>query len=165
MVKVEQDLDGSVELRRPNNEDMGTLQAPKIVKITFGERYEKSLIFHCKVGSDFYCYRIVSVNRKTVNLICRNHQKSLKTTKKNDCGCLARAKLSVREDELIQKRSMQKRIRNTNRFRNTFSLNFSDARILDPENYTVMDYDSQPHNSFCTPSSKLRKRAGYFSNV
>ena len=129
------------------NEEMGTLQAPKIVKITFGTKYEKSLIFHAKVGSNFYCYRMVEVNSKTVNLICRNHQKSLKTGKKREGGCLARAKLSVRVDGLIQTVRMRKLP--NGKFRNKFSLNLTDDRILDLESYTVADYDSQPHNFFC----------------
>ena len=87
---------------------MGTLQAPKIVKITFGERFEKSLIFNCKVGSNFYRYRLVGVNSRTANLIRRNHQKSLKTKKKREGGCLARAKISIVKDGLIQKRATQK---------------------------------------------------------
>ena len=83
------------------HEDMGTLQAPKIVKITFGERFEKSLLFHCKVGSNFHRYRLVEVNSKTVNLICRNHQKSLKDKRKREGGCLARAKLSVHSNTIL----------------------------------------------------------------
>ena len=138
--------DFSIPGRNFFHEDMGTLQAPKIVKITFGERFEKSLIFHCKVGSNFYCYRLVEVNSRTVNLICRNHQKSLKTKKKREGGCLARAKISIVKDGLIQKRATQ--ILKDGHERNKFSLNFADDRILDPESYTVGNYDSQLHNVF-----------------
>ena len=104
-------------------------------------------LWFSKVGSNFYCYRLVEVNSRTVNLICRNHQKSLKTKKKREGGCLARAKISIVKDGLIQKRATQ--IRKDGRERNKFSLNFADDRILDPESYTVVNYDSQPHNVFC----------------
>ena len=64
--------DFSIPGRNFFHEDMGTLQAPKIVKITFGERFEKSLIFHCKVGSNFYCYWLVEVNSRTAAWKCLN---------------------------------------------------------------------------------------------
>ena len=128
------------------HEDMGTLQSPKILKITFGEKDKKSLIFHCKVESNFYCYRMVEVNMRTVNIICLNHQR-LQYSKKKDSGCLARAKISVTKDGLIQKRTVY--TRRDGRIRNTFSVDFSDGRILDPKNYTVVYYDSQPHNQSC----------------
>ena len=130
------DGDFSIPDRNFFHQDIGTLQAPKIVKIIFGQRFEKSLTFHCKVGSNFYRYRLVEVN-----LIRRNHQKSLKTKKKREGGCLAV------KDELIQKRATQ--ILKDGHERNKFSQHFADDRIFDPESYTVVNYDSQPHNVFC----------------
>ena len=50
------------------SENFGSIQKPLIYNITYGERFKNSLLFHCKVGPQYVCYRLRNVNSKTINL-------------------------------------------------------------------------------------------------
>ena len=58
------------------NGEFGTIQQPHLYKITFGRKFKNSLNFHCKIGPDFFIYRVRCINRKTLNLDCAEHQNS-----------------------------------------------------------------------------------------
>ena len=46
------------------NGESGTLQQPHLLKITYGQKFKNSLNFHCKIGKEFFIYRLRCINRK-----------------------------------------------------------------------------------------------------
>ena len=83
------------------NSEFGTIQQPHLYKITFGRKFKNSLNFYCKIGTEFFVYRVRCVNRKTLNLDCAEHQNSLRKISekhpdgKKPRGCRSKLKLAV----------------------------------------------------------------------
>ena len=52
------------------NIEIGTIQKPKFYKITSGQRQKNSLLFHAKIGQDYFVYKLNTINRKSGTLKC-----------------------------------------------------------------------------------------------
>ena len=50
------------------NLEIGSINNPKFLKITAGQRQKNSLLYHCKIGQNYYVYKIETINRKTITL-------------------------------------------------------------------------------------------------
>ena len=72
------------------NLEIGSINNPKFFKITSGQRDKKSLLFHCKIGQNYYVYKIATINRKTVTLKCKVD------------GCYAKAYVKIQPDLVIE---------------------------------------------------------------
>ena len=44
------------------NLEIGSINNLKFFKITAGQRQKKSLSFHCKIGQNYYVYKIAIIN-------------------------------------------------------------------------------------------------------
>ena len=42
------------------NLEIGSINNPKFFKITAGQRQKNSLLYHCKIGQNYYVYKIFS---------------------------------------------------------------------------------------------------------
>ena len=51
------------------NLEIGSINNPKFFKITAGQRQKNSLLYHCKIGQNYYVYKIETINRKTITLL------------------------------------------------------------------------------------------------
>ena len=135
------------------NGEFGTIQQPHLYKITFGQRFKNSLNFHCKIGPDFFIYRVRCINRKTLNLDCAEHQNSLRKISekhpdgKKPRGCRSKLKLAVLAGFI--KASEYGRRRAGHHKRTKFELDFSDPKILEIGSYQVLPCNSESHNFNC----------------
>ena len=135
------------------NGEFGTLQQPHLLKITYGQNFKNSLNFHCKIGKEFFIYRLRCINRKTLNLECVEHENSLRKKSENHAdgkkprGCRSKMKVAVLAGFI--KTSENGRRRADGRIRTKFELDFSDEKILDPESYQILPCDSEAHNFMC----------------
>ena len=131
-------------------ESFGSIQKPHIFHITYGEQFENSLNFHCKVGHKFVCYRVRNVNSKTLNLECACHQNSLKRKgRKKTFGCHAKAKVAVLEDIIKLSDTPRK---NGAKVRKKYELDFKSEKILLLESYQILEHDSENHKLLCQKS-------------
>ena len=46
------------------NLEIGSINNPKFFKITAGQKQKNSLLYHCKIGQNYYVYKIETINRK-----------------------------------------------------------------------------------------------------
>lgn len=129
------------------SENFGSIQKPLIYNITYGERFKNSLLFHCKVGPQYVCYRLRNVNSKTINLECANHATALRRRGKQKInGCFAKAKVAVIADLIKLSETPRK---NGEKTRKSYFLDFEDKRVLLPESYEVLPHNSEFHNVTC----------------
>ena len=132
-------------------DSFGSTNKPHIFHITYGEKFENSLNFHCKVGHKFVCYRVRNVNSKTLNLECACHRNSLrrKDGRKKDFGCHAKAKVAVLEDIIKLSDTPRK---DGDKLRKKFVLDFKNEKILLLESYQILEHESKNHKIFCQTS-------------
>ena len=52
------------------NIEIGSIKKPKFFKITSGERQKKSLLYHAKIGQEYFIYKLNTINRKSGTLKC-----------------------------------------------------------------------------------------------
>ena len=51
---------------------IGDIDEPYFFKISAGQRYSKSLIYHAQIGTQYFMYRIhKNVNRESIQLTCK----------------------------------------------------------------------------------------------
>ena len=122
------------------NKEIGNLECPFLLAISPGQRNFKSLIFHIKIGFDYYQCHKNTVNKCTINIKCANKK------------CPARHKLSVKSEFIIVTR-----INN----RNVYSINISELKLRDIENWTVLKHLTVPHIENC----KLDQNSGFFVHL
>ena len=79
------------------NLEIGSINNPKFFKITAGQRQKNSLLYHCKIGQNYYVYKISTINRKTITLKCAVP------------GCHAKAYVKIQEDLIIEVADGKKR--------------------------------------------------------
>ena len=49
------------------NIEVGSIRKPHFYKITSGQLQKNSLLFHGKIGHEYYVYRLRTINRKMQN--------------------------------------------------------------------------------------------------
>ena len=112
------------------DDKLGELILPHLYAISSGQRNRASLNFHLKIG-DFFCYVTINkVNKKSVTMICF------------DKKCKATHKFSLHENLVkIEKNA----IKNKDKFRDKFFIDFADMALRNLENWTVLEHNSKPH--------------------
>ena len=79
------------------NIEIGSIKKPKFFKITSGERQKKSLLYHAKIGQEYFIYKLNTINRKSGTLKCAVR------------GCFAKAYVKIQPDLIIEVAGGKKR--------------------------------------------------------
>ena len=114
------------------NIEIGSIKKPKFFKITSGERQKKSLLYHAKIGQEYFIYKLNTINRKSGTLKCAVQ------------GCFAKAYTKIQPDLIIEVADGKKRPNGTTR--KAFKVDYSNPRMRDLESYDFYEKCSPNHN-------------------
>ena len=112
------------------DDKLGELQLPHLYAISSGQRNHSTLNLHIKIEEHFSYVTINKVNKNSITTVCA--AKNCKTTHK--------FKLDKKLIK-IEKNA----IKNGEKFRDKFFVDFGDLSLRNLENWTVLKYDSKPH--------------------
>ena len=130
------------------NIEIGSIKKPKFFKITSGERQKKSLLYHAKIGQEYFVYKLNTINRKSGTLKCAVQ------------GCFAKAYTKIQPDLIIEVADGKKRPNGTTR--KAFKVDYSNPRMRNLDSYDFYEKCSPNHNH---PAQVEKGAKGLFTAV
>ena len=131
-------MDGPYKFKNLENQgiNVGTDSEPYFYEISAGQKDRQSLLFYAQIEQFYYMYRINQVNRKTLNLHCRDRS----------CPARAQAYLSPETGLILENGTRS----NGSRLKRQYKVDFSNLQLRELKNYTFLPTNSQPHKPGCT---------------